>query len=426
MPCCYQCLLCLRYMKRKAHSANSNSSKSQKQISKQAKISEQDRASPAMGGGDMDTAEGTSPNIITYAVPVANRFEKLPIPIPTSHTVRIENSTNEPKPPPILADTSAATIFSILKGRKFGLINTNNGVRIACNSNDDHAATIKLLVDHKIAYHTFNYKSEKTKRFVIHGMNTHPIEDIMSELDEYGIKPTQITTIEITSPRYDDQAVYVAHYKNDSPITLNIVKNARYLCNTSVRWSHYHSNGDGVIFCSRCARQGHSGLYCNRPKKCGVCAEDGHTTAECKFILEKRRREAIEKKKLQIDPIHLKCPSCGGQHTVGYKNCPKRRPAISQARPKFIPAPMPEFNQWSFPSINKQQNNTNFNKETANQWTTGPILSSTDSGGRAGGSKFNSEELFDIFGKLIDIAEKSNSKYEQLRMLNQLFRDLTK
>lgn len=144
-------------------------------------------------------------------------------------------------------------------------VNLRNCTSLLPNSLDDHKRLFDLFKQWDWKFHTQNPETQSSKRFVLHGLNSHPLEDIYEDLDKYGLLPTLVSTIPIKNPRYDDQAVYVIHYDKSSDITMDIIKQAKYIRNTVATWAPYKQNGDGVTVCSRCATPGHVGLWCNKP-----------------------------------------------------------------------------------------------------------------------------------------------------------------
>lgn len=185
--------------------------------------------------------------------------------------------------------------------------NLRNCVKVIPNSIEDHKRLFGRLKAQNLSFHTHAPETPNTKRFVLHDLNSHPVEEIQEDLQKYGLTPTQITTIPIKYPRFADQATYIVHFDKADNVTLNIIKQAKYIRSTVARWTHYIPNGDGVNICSRCTIPGHTVTNCNRTPKCKVCS-GSHLTNDCPLILAKRQQN-----KTEIDKIHLKCPHCGEQ-----------------------------------------------------------------------------------------------------------------
>lgn len=219
----------------------------------------------------------SSPNTteqITYNVTTSNRFSPLPVPIPEPTTLRIPSPPKTPNPPAFHVFEPVSTFKPLLQGnRRFVTQNLRNCTKIVPSSVEDHKWLYSHLKSKNIAFHTHPTETTNTKRFVLHDLNSHPLEDIYEDLQKYGLLPTLIAAIPVKYPRFADQATYVVHYDKSSNITLDIIKQVKYICNTVARWTHFTTNGDGVSVCSRCSTLGHTGAFCNRPPKCKVCSK---------------------------------------------------------------------------------------------------------------------------------------------------------
>lgn len=394
------------------------------------------------GGGEANI--GSDGMSLTYNVPTNNRFAILPIPIPEASTLRVPVNPKPRKPPAFHVFEPVNTIRTRLAGNPNIVIqNRRNCLNVIPNTVEEHKTLYTKFKLWQWKFHTQAPEPVSAKKFVLHDLNTFPVEDIMEDLNAYGLQPDLITTIPVKRPRYPDQAVYVVHYDKSKNMTLELIRQAKYIQRTVARWEHYVQNGDGIIICSRCSCPGHSATFCNRPVKCKVCS-DPHLTNECPLIVAKRHA-----KKTEISSDLLKCPLCNGKHTAGYRACPGRLAYINNRANRqrstnqtYNDAPIPLSNPWtnnqrtqrsidrtsaSFPPLlpdhRIRRNITDTDPSTQpvfnnpHYYGNGQIGSSHQS---APNNKFNTGELFDIFLQMIDVVEKCNNKADQLRALGQI------
>lgn len=139
------------------------------------------------------------PNSSIYNCLTSNRFEILWIPRAAPTVLRAPKLDN---PPPLIVYESAKKIREILPAnQKYGIQNTNGGTKVLCNSSSQHKLFLDVLDNKNVSYHTYPYAADKKKRFVLYGLNTHPVEDIANDLEAYGIKPAHITNMIVKKQR---------------------------------------------------------------------------------------------------------------------------------------------------------------------------------------------------------------------------------
>lgn len=394
----------------------------------------------------MDTGDPDPPDPV-YNCATSNRFQILKIPIPEPKVYNVAKSPDSEKPPVIVIHESMAKVRALIPANHhYGIQNRSDGVRLYCNSVKQHKDLITLFSNSNVKYFTHPYKSAKSKRFVIYGLNTYPEELIMKDLEEYGIKPTSITNMTVKKQRYEDHATYLVYYPLNSGITLDILKKAYVIRNTIVRWNHYRSNGDGISTCSNCSQLGHSG-HCNLDPKCGICS-GAHTMANCEHLLNKR---AYNRESIAVNL--LKCPSCDGGHTVGFQQCPKRimyREKRSQRelrqQQRFIDAPTPISNPWfnrptnnqTRPSGNQVNNipavfnnpnyvtpllsshNNSHNNYSRNNNSQPTTNNSHSNNSNLQSDKFGPGEVLDLLNKIITCIDTCNTGAEQFQVMSNI------
>lgn len=322
--------------------------------------------SPSHSSGDSSEEETTAMDTntnLTFNVPTTNRFRILQIPIPEPTEYKAPRPTINEKPPEIIVYDTLPNIRLLFSDKdQYGIKNIYQGVKLYCNDLPQHQMFIGKLKSNNIKHITWPYKSDKTKRFVLYGLNTYPPEEISADLEKYGVKPSSVVPMTVKSPRFNDHATYLINYPIDSRINLELLKKAYVIKNTIVRWAHFKPNGDGLSSCSNCSNFSHSKANCGLPPKCGVCSEP-HVTNNCPLIINKRAANAKS-----IAPINLKCPHCSGQHTSRYKLCPSRQTFLAnrkknQQHRNFVDAPTPQTNAWTFPAVTDPKRRSKHNQQ---------------------------------------------------------------
>lgn len=400
---------------------------------------------------DMDTGD-PDPDM-QYDVPTTNRFQILRIPIPDSKVYNVKKSTEVEKPPEIVIPFAPMTIVRPLipAHHHYGIKNLNDGIHLYCNTVKQHKEMMDIFDKADVYLFTHPYKSDKSKRFVLYGLNTYPEDLIIKDLEEYGIKPTKVTNMTVKKQRYVDHATYLVYYPMDSQITLDIVKKAYVIRNTIVHWKHYAANGDGITTCSNCSQLGHSG-HCTLPPKCGICS-GAHVMSNCELLLNKRAY-----KRDSIATHLLVCPNCGDHHTVGYQQCETRlkykenqaKRALRQQQ-RYQDAPKPTSNPWApLPPVNRQHNrpppnhHTTGNSQQNSQpafnnpnYNTAPMPNHSHShhnnhysqhhnnnnnqnNNNLKSDKFSPGEVLELLNKIITCIDSCNTRAEQFKLMSNI------
>lgn len=186
----------------------------------------------------------------------------------------------------------------------------------------------------------------------------------MEDLMHYGLHPIEIKQMNLKTQRYPGHANYIAYFKHEDAVTLQMVKSAKYLCHTRAKWDHYNPpTSSRERQCDSCWRMGHKSFGCHLTPRCLFCSSKEHTTKNCPLEIEREKlgRQRIPKK-------YLKCCNCGGQHTAMFKECPSRiayndkhnnkhkqqtipavipQQLITPKNIKFSTAPIPSMNAWN-------------------------------------------------------------------------------
>lgn len=370
----------------------------------------------------------------SYGCSTSNRFEILKIPIREPTIFKGNKPTIKP-PSPITIIGDIINVRAFMKKHnhdKFVLENLKSPrddpnlrrTKVFCNDHKQFELLVKQLEDCNIQFFHYGLQTEKLKRFVLYGLNQHPIVDIMDELEKYGIRPHLIKEMRVKKARYIDHCNYLVYYENNSGVTLNVLRQASYILSQKVYWNNYINNGDGVTLCRRCFRFGHSTSNCNLSPRCGVCA-GYHPTYNCEHILGKRAAN-----KTSIDNNLLKCANCQGPHTASYLNCPLRRKYIENKKSNmarlsnppqnYVPAPPPEKNFWNTPQFTTSHRSAANNSAPSSPATQQRHSEQPHSASDNNQNRFNPKQIMEIVTRVINCIEKAATKAEQLNIVMEI------
>lgn len=324
---------------------------------------------------EMETAAETATETATAApsVPTANRFSALPeeddnagnIPkhaSPLTSTDNIQRPTSSktttapkpprrvPKPPPVIAYITPSSAGELV--RKFNnekhisttLKYGRESVTYTPATQEDHTKLTRELKNMELSYHTYTPRDEKTRPFVLHGLDDERIteEDISRALSDQGMTTEKVIKMKKTrAPTY-----LVVAQQQWTVARLN--KNLRYVCYVRVQWAKY-KNKRPVMQCRNCQRWGHAQRNCAALTRCVKCSE-GHPSWTCP---KSRETPAV-------------CANCKGAHPASSVECPVYTELINtinknkeSAKRTYVPAPPPLVNAWersshAFPPLPKR------------------------------------------------------------------------
>lgn len=233
-------------------------------------------------------------------------------------------------------------------------------------------------------------------------------------VNEAGIAPCKINLMTTKDPRYFDQCNYLLHFDGSSPVTLAKLKETKAINYTIVSWAHYKVKKSGVSICRNCCTFGHGASNCHLVAKCTICAEP-HSYKECRLLKGKHegRYDQIHKK-------HIKCASCGADHTATYSNCPARL-AYIEAQPRRKPKRQPELprrNSTPPPAMNDQNfPRPAFAAPTYNLAVTHPATSAPAQPQRSSAELFTMEECKEMLDSLYSALQACTSKAQQAKVI---------
>lgn len=219
------------------------------------------------------------------------------------------NAKKIPKPPPIFIDD--VVNFPVMINNIETVINADeftcktlskNQVKINANSIETYRKLVKLLEQHKIAFHTYQLKQDKAYRVVVR--NIHPTvssDDIKEALKGLGFEIRNVMNIRSRINKEPLPLFFVDQEPNEENKKIYDIK---YLLRTKISVEPPRKKYD-IPQCLRCQAYGHTKSYCTKPFYCVKCAGD-HPTTSC----TKAKTTAAT------------CALCNGPHPASYKGCP--------------------------------------------------------------------------------------------------------
>lgn len=194
-------------------------------------------------------------------------------------------------------------------------------VRSALKNNNINAFTQPL--------HT---TAPKMKRFVILDLSNPDLDQLLEELERYGLYPLDLKIMTIRRPKFPGHTNVLVYFDEEDHITLEVVSKALYLCHNKVTWEHYRQAAPRQRQCENCLAPGHSALYCDMPARCYYCASHNHTAPDCPLRAMKEKLGAKA-----IPPRFLKCANCNGNHTAISIDCPAKKRYADYLQQKMQP-----------------------------------------------------------------------------------------
>lgn len=298
--------------------------------------------------------------------------------------------------------TNIKTLMSTINITEYSLKYISMGIKIFCNSLEDHKKTIEYLKTTNTEFFTHDIPSAKTTKFVLSGLPEMPIDDIKNELTASNIPFIDIKKMH-TKNDHNDYALYLVYFSNKS-IKLNELKQIKYLLNVVITWNPYIPSKRGPTQCNNCQLHGHGSKNCHLPSRCSKCAGK-HTTSDCQ----------------QTEQNNYKCCLCGNSHTSKDQNCPKRINYIkmqlnrstknSQNITKTIEQPKNfQLNTKNFPSLPVRK------EQKFSSWLSGlnPQPKQTNN------DLFSTQELLELTTELITNLQNCRTKMDQFQVITQL------
>lgn len=179
--------------------------------------------------------------------------------------------------------------------------NTQTGIRIQPQTENDHRQLTKILLNANYAHFTYNLPSEKSLMIVIRGIPLEvDIEDIKIDLNEKGFTPAKVTRM-INKRTKSLMPLILVQLPRDE----KRIYNMEFLVGMSVQIETLKSTPQ-ITQCFRCQKFGHGQQHCTANVKCVKCSGN-HRAYECELT--------------KVD--QPKCANCGENHVASYRGCTK-------------------------------------------------------------------------------------------------------
>lgn len=358
-----------------------------------------------------DSSKRKKPPNSSYEEPDEPKTRRMPpITVPISKTGDNTHQT----PDPVLV---RSTILN--KTTEFNIKHNEKGIIIFASNQSAHQKVTAALKSKSIYFYSHPLERNKSKRFVLYGLQRLELAAIQKLALDAGLQPEKVNIMTTNNPRFADQCNYLFQFSSSSTITLSSLKEIRALNHTIVQWAHYKPKRSGVSVCRNCCRFGHGADNCGMPAKCTICSGD-HNFKNCKFLLKKH-----EGKFNQIHQKHINCANCGGNHTATYPNCPHRQNYIdsmpTRGRTRPTPSQGPRRPARSPPS-NDDTNyptpvfaNPNY---TPGGWVTAPRQPAAQvNQNHTGQDLFSIEECQQIMNDLFTSLRQCTCKQDQAKVI---------
>lgn len=221
------------------------------------------------------------------------------------------------KIPPInLVDMDTKELIKFIKNglkiNEFRIKEFRNKKSLFMNNLKDYARVKSYLKKSTAKFFTFTPKAEKTKTYLLKGLNGDtPIEEILEELNKFQeddlkfIKVSQFTTKKSKEKDYLLPIFLVQISSNSSINKLKQIKTLLYRC---IRWEQLKH--PEIPQCRNCQGFFHSASNCYLPPKCVKCDKQ-HERGKCQ--IDKVSADEMDK---------LYCVLCKKYgHPASYKGC---------------------------------------------------------------------------------------------------------
>lgn len=327
--------------------------------------------------------------------------------------ITITNTTKPPTklPPPIVVtSTNVGDVHKkvIAAGVvKYTTSVTKNGTLVRTTTNNDFRAVVNRLKTTNTDFHTYQLDEDKTTKVVLLGLTDKPIEEVIRILNDENITPVSVKKLGIKQKRYDDQAVYLLHFKKGT-VEMKLLRSITALDHQIVKW-RYFSNSSQIMQCKNCQKYGHGAANCYRPPVCIKCAEH-HGSSNC---------PAAKSATDGILPTHkLKCANCGGNHTANYFGCPVRINKSASVKEKQKPTGSKQaFVNGNFPHLPSKQtsppNPPHPSLTFAERVSTNPFAKVTANSNEM----FKSDELIEIVKETFASMRMCTNKEDQIMVV---------
>lgn len=200
---------------------------------------------------------------------------------------------------------------------------THNGIKIYTDDIERYKTVKQNCLSNKVLGYSHTPRDERHVKVCLYGLWAMQIQELLVELKEVDIEPTDIKQLTLKTQRYTDQAIYLLYFQQNQHITLEKLRAVRGLFNVIVEWKYYKNKNKEPTQCSNCQKFGHGAKNCFSISICVRCAGQ-HASKECP-LLPKPAEGDTTKSTPKIAEELLHCALCKKKgHTASFRNCEER------------------------------------------------------------------------------------------------------
>lgn len=341
------------------------------------------------------------------------------------NTKKQPKNSLSPAPPPLTIigqDYSAVTrIIGNVKifDNDFSIKLSPFGIKVFPATTENFKKLKTHLISTSVKFFTHSLREEQTSKFVLHGLNDMPENDILTLLKEESIEPIKVKKMNILKKKFADHCAYLIYFPKIAKMKISRLREITSLNYIKIRWEFYSNRRKGPIQCSNCLSFGHGGNGCFLPPACIRCSKS-HKSHECPHLIDSETLQV----RIKIPESALKCVLCGQNHTANYSKCEKRLEYIERQkryREKIQRKSVghfqnfqqtPAYNKINYPPLSPHQAMPNSSQTTNDQIRMSDVLQNN--------SLFTSTELLTIFQEMMTKMQAASTKIQQISVLGEM------
>lgn len=369
-------------------------------------------------------------------VPLTNRFEALQNGAEKMHT-----SPHKPKITisPIIVTDHSTNIDEIARQLdiKYRMKILSIGRKVMLDTVDDKKKFYDILVKEKIHFYSHPDIESKVFKVILSGLPQVETGDIIASLrNEHNITPSKVTMFKTESVN----KIYLCHF-NKSEVDMKRLNTVTTVYHHVIKWSTYKRKRNGPTQCYRCCMYGHGASTCNRYVVCLVCSGN-HETKSCSITNESTSASYKCFNCLSANLKHdhkandLMCPF-RAKYEMVRANAREKNNRVSTTQKarqnelqqqKYAIAATPSPLQGTFASVLKSTSAV----PTQTQPKPKPVTynqsqhSTSSSANTESSDLFTIEEVTDILFNSITELQQCASKFDQLRVITNILRNVCK
>ncbi|KAJ6641646.1 hypothetical protein Bhyg_06586 [Pseudolycoriella hygida] len=301
------------------------------------------------------------------------------------------------------------------------------GRKIMLDSTEDKKRFHEFLVKEKVDFYTHRDNENKVFKVILTGLLQVETGDIITSMQtEHSITPLKVIMFNTSS----SNKTYLCHF-NRNEVDMKKLNTMTTIHHHIIKWSTYKQKRKGPTQCYRCCMYGHGASTCNRFVACLVCSGN-HETRNCSVAIDAEYKSFkcfnCMSAKLQHDH-KASDPTCPfrTKYELVRNNVRSKYNNISLAqgdlhKRNYIPAPTPPPLTETFASLFASTSNQSSRPKTRS--ISAVSKQSQQSNADKNNDLFTIERLTDILSNSINELERCTSKFDQLRVLTNILRNV--